>query len=196
MKDALNEWKYRRLKLRELAEGLLSKGGINSHPRVIMGLFFVSLLILSVAVFSLFFFRGSDIPLHASSMAWFYDLNTGDIFPVSAKTLPPVSTSSGPTAEGTPAGVRAYMFVQRDPNGLGEPFVGYLETRAKGISDRQYRQAKEHRGSDWGQGILVRAMDDEIWHPLNSSKGHQISMKYWLPSDAPYPVIAYEPPEE
>ena len=78
-------------------------------PRRKLILVSVSILVLIGSVFSLWRSCSRPSPRFRAEN-WFYDLNTGQLFPGPRGAIPPIDAPSGPLPDGTPAGVRAHVF--------------------------------------------------------------------------------------
>lgn len=78
-----------------------------------------------------------------------------------------------------PALVRSRVFRRGHGVDAGEPYIGYLEMPARGVSESRYKAARQNYGDDWGDGILVRKPDsDDEGNEDRSSPG-------WVPADSP-----------
>jgi len=120
------EIRHKMERLREGYERLHVKDAINDNPRAVVILALLSVLLLAV-VLSLVGRRAPGPRYKESKKAWFYDLNTGELFSGSSKQTGPIEASSGPLPNGEPAGVRAHVYSYlSDPN-AAELFVGFLE---------------------------------------------------------------------
>lgn len=148
------------------------RGWINAHPLLIAsvaGLSAVSVVVVLVSVL----WPGSETSRARPRTAWFYDGNTGKLFPGSPKKAGPIAAPSGPASDGEPAGYRAHVYSYvRNPN-ESELFVGFLERP-------DLDAAKEHRTADlrdfgrWVQGHLIRRPKDKQWVRAASPEGQAI----------------------
>jgi hypothetical protein len=93
----------------------------------------------------------ADRPLRPR--VYFYDLNTKELFPVPADTVPPIETDSGPH-RGLPAGVRAHVFTY-DTGPNAEWFIGYLETTVASLPADERPQMDSE--------LVLRDVDGERW---------------------------------
>ncbi|HEV57381.1 MAG TPA: hypothetical protein ENN87_07770 [Phycisphaerales bacterium] len=177
-----NEWKYRWCRLEQWWRQWPVRQWVNQHPRLVVGMATVSTLLLLIVVVSMLIGGESAEPV-TSDQAWFYDLNTGKLFAVSASKVPPVATPSGPTPDGAPAGVRAYVVTYGSGGDRSEPTVAYLETRAPDTPPSAYHAAHQHFGAEWGKGLLVRRVDDPEWVPADSPTGRAIIERAHQPDD-------------
>jgi len=126
---------------------------------------------------------------------WYYDLNTGELFPEKSNRIPPVETPSGPVgSQDMPAGVRAYVFscgeCTRD-----EMYIGWLEMFTKEAKEkieatRQGGEDGEYVPDDmmmmeemmWEEGQLIQAgktldVEEELksgWVSQNSDPAFMI----------------------
>ncbi len=81
---------------------------------------------------------------------WFYDSNSGRLFPGPARVVPPIDAPSGPTPDGEPAGLRAHVYRTRE----GGRIVRVLET-TRPYPDNPARRATLVRRADAGEWIDV-----------------------------------------
>ncbi|MCX5659803.1 MAG: hypothetical protein NTW19_08790 [Planctomycetota bacterium] len=85
-------------------------------------------VLLLAAAGTLVYFELREPPAPpVSRLAWFYDLNTDNLFAANAES-PPIDAPSGPQRDGKPAGVRAYVFACGDCAAEKERQVAWLET--------------------------------------------------------------------
>ena len=82
--------------------------------------------------------------------AWFYDLNTGQLFRAKSNGLPPIAAPSGPLPNGEHAGVRAKVFACGDCSDPSNRFIGWLE---KLTPEVKYAITDEHAG-EWEDSEL------------------------------------------
>ncbi len=124
-------------------------------------------------------------PARRVRTAWFYDLNTGELFTASADAIPPIDAPSGPLrVGGGPAGVRAYVFTCGECDDASR-FVGYIETYSPAAS-RQMRAARQRANSERRsidfllldrearKGRLVKRVNDTQWVPAYGELGARI----------------------
>lgn len=115
--------------------------------------------------------------------AWYYDLNTGKLFTAPQGLEPPIEAPSGPTPDGKPAGVRAYVLSYKpDPN-ESERFIAYLETT--GSADMMAKLPTRPGGSATqksGKGMLIRKVDGKFWVPADSTLGLRILREAYAPN--------------
>jgi len=163
------------------------------NPKIIIAITAASVfLLLTIVIWML----KPEKPLEQvelSDKAWFYDLNTGQLFVGRDDQIPPIEAPSGPLStesaagplqEGGPAGVKAYVFsYAREPN-ESERFIGFLETSVpKAIMERlESIKPKAGRTEQWGYGKLVRRLEDKYWVPGDSDEGRAILDKFFLPN--------------
>ena len=60
--------------------------------------------------------------------AYYYDIQTGQLFEGGVQEIPPIGTPDGSTKNGMPAGVRANVFTCTDCNDPNARYIGFLET--------------------------------------------------------------------
>jgi hypothetical protein len=170
-------------KLERLGDGferLGVKEKINDHPRTvaIIALLFVLLLagVLSRIV------RGTGGPqFRESKKAWFYDLNTGELFSASSKHVGPIEAPSGPLPNGEPAGYRAHVYsFLRDPN-ESERFIAFLE---KPDPNANVEALNPDRSDfkEWARGRLIRRVGGETWVAPTSRRGRQMVQQVTHPN--------------
>ncbi len=169
---------------------------INAHPRLIMGITATSVFVLLVTIVWLSWPKKVVEEVVESELAWFCDLNTGELFVSRSELTGPIEAPSGPLPCGRPAGVRAYVFSYIDEPNESERFIGFLErpnpaggADAAGSIDEGASGAKR-----WGRGRLICMVGDRQWVPADSKQGRDILNRVFLPNHAgerPY----YCPPE-
>lgn len=109
--------------------------------------------------------------------AWFYDLNTGELFVDDADKIPPIKAPSGRLPNGEQAGVLAYVlsFVA-EPND-SDMFVAYLEKMTEKGKEYEllFRKSKQDVTKEtidaWNSERLIRLPNDAEWHSVNSEQG-------------------------
>ena len=109
------------------------------------------------------------------STAYYYDLNTGEIFEAEAGLHPPIATDTGPAA-----GVQATVFTcgACEP---GERFIGWLTKytpEAKEVMDEAPQDVSQMPPAAYEamvNGKLVRSLEILEWVPVNSHFGRQIT---------------------
>ncbi len=104
---------------------------------------------------------------------WYYDLNTGKLFKSKVGQMTPIKAPSGPLADGTPAGVRAYVFID---DRTGEKVVGFLE-KEKPI------ESEESENENGSQQPLaekfLKKVDGAEWVSATSEEGRAIAKEYF-----------------
>lgn len=152
--------------------------------RVIIGITVVTVFVLVVVVISLF--SGPDAPeIQEFKKAWYYDLNTGKLFAAKSSLVPPIETPSGPLADGRPAGVRAHVFTfSAEPN-ESDRFIGFLETRDPNAVINGSGSDVGRRGgfASWGEGKLIRRVEDEKWVSGSSKEARTIFNEVFAPGE-------------
>jgi len=157
---------------------------INANPK----------LILTIAVFSFLLFLGivvnallpeKTVEITGGKNAWFYDLNTGELFTAKSELVGPIEALSGPLADGQPAGVRAYVFSYSYNPKESELFIGFLEMPDEDTSGSDQ--------SGWGRGKLIRRPEDNQWVKATSKDGRDILREIFRPNDKGE-VASYHPP--
>jgi hypothetical protein len=158
---------------------------VNHNPRLVYGITLACAFILILTFFSLL--AGPKRPkVESYKKAWFYDLNTGELFTDKENKTGPVKAPSGPDPDGEPAGVRAHVFTYENEPDKEDLYIGYLtkpDLNAPDIEDTK-----------WEQMTLVRSVEDANWVSANSTKGKSIIQKA-LSRDEQGRIPRYQPPD-
>jgi hypothetical protein len=119
---------------------------------VLGGVFLVMLpILLCTGVFALFYVVKTNLPPGSGqfgqpapiTQAFYYDIQTGKLFPGPVEEFPPIATPDKSILPGgTPAGVRANVFSCLRCN-EHEWYIGYLETYLPKAKEVQIRMNKE-----------------------------------------------------
>jgi len=137
-----------------------------------------------VFIFMLVLFAsGSDevvVESKTKEKAWFYDLNTGELFVDDADKIPPIKAPSGRLSNGEPAGVLAYVlsFVA-EPND-SDMFIAYLEKFTKKGKEYEllFRKSKQDVTEEtidaWNSERLISLPNGTEWHSINSEQGRAL----------------------
>jgi len=180
--------------IREKWEGVVAKllgarRWINrQNPKIIIGITVVIVLVLLTTVIGLLS-SGEAPKVKEYKKGWFYDLNTGKLFVAKSKLIPPIETPSGPLENGELAGVKAYVFSYKYEPNESERFIGFLETFTPEARRNQTTSAKSRGDSaaelikQWGDGRLIRRVEDEQWFAANSNEGRAIIEGVLLPNE-------------
>lgn len=91
---------------------------------------------------------------------------------------------SGPTPDGKPAGVRAYVLSYKpDPN-ESERFIAYLETTVSldALTKLPSRPDGGIAVQKSGKGRLIRKVDGKFWIPADSPLGLRILREAYAPN--------------
>ena len=165
-------------------EQLAVRRWINKNPRIIIGVTCASVFVLLVIVIWQLM-PGKHIKIEEYEKEWFYDLNTGELFTAKIGLIPPIEAPSGLLPNGEPAGVRAYVFSYSYEPSESERFIGFLEIPDPNFTESSpYLNRPEAKGAErWGQGRLIRRVDDEQWVPANSDEGQTILRELFLPNE-------------
>jgi len=127
---------------------------------------------------------------------WFYDLGSKQLFIASSKLVPPIDAPSGPLSDGSPAGVRAYVFTCGDCADPDKRFIGWLERNttqnenqidprtSPRTSPRTAQSTANSSPDDIPRPIRtrgysrssrqIRSINDDTWVAANSSQGFKI----------------------
>lgn len=126
--------------------------------------------------------------IEESDKEWFYDLNTSKLFVAKRGRTPPIDSPSGPLPDGRLVGVRAYVFTYTYPPNESDRFIGFLE-----MPDPNANQAAVD-SQPWGQGKLIRRVEDDQWYAADSNEGQMIIKETLRPNEkGQYPN--YWPPK-
>ncbi|MHC5146290.1 MAG: hypothetical protein ACYSOK_04230 [Planctomycetota bacterium] len=170
----LRELKHFYYEMEDRWQRLGVKEWIEWHPRAVIGITIACFLVfVMIAIAQLT--PDTPNPPEESKQTWFYDLNTKKLFIAKSSKLPPIKTASGELPDGTPAGVRAYVFMPTDQQQPTEPFIGFLETLSpEGRKIQKSYDPKNHNAKQWAKGRLFRRPDDQQWFPADSPEGMEI----------------------
>jgi hypothetical protein len=175
------------------------------NPRIIIAITIASVLLLITVIIWMLIPEKTVEQLEESDKAWFYDLNTKQLFVGKDSQIPPIEAPSGPLSiesawgplrEGGPAGVKAYVYSYApEPNEYNR-FIGFLETSVpKEIMEKlESKKPKVDRTEQWGYGRLVRRFKDKRWVRGNSNEGRAILKEFSLPNKKGE-IPRYCPPE-
>lgn len=179
----LPDLQYIGYEIKEWWERLGIRRWVNQNPRIVIGTAAASVFILLVIVIWLLI-PEKAVEIEQYEKEWFYDLNTGKLFVAKAGQTPPIEAPSGPLPDGRPAGVRAYIFSYKYEPNESERFIGFLETvdpnAEKSVSKSVNFRADSAR--QWGQGRLIRRLEDAKWVPANSIRGQYILREVFHPN--------------
>jgi len=165
---------------------------INSHPRIIIGITTISMLVLFVIVIYMLI-PERTIQVEEYGKEWFYDLNTGELFAAKSDLIPPIEAPSGPLSNGEPAGVRAYVFSYSDEPNERNRFIGFLEMPDPNFKLDSF-DSRLSGAQRWGQGKLICKPEDNKWVLANSQEGQAILQEFFQPNEKGE-VAHYCPPE-
>jgi len=147
---------------------------VNRNPRAVWGIALASGFVLFLVLISILS-RPSRPQPQISKKAYFYDLNTAKLFVGKADDAGPVKSPSGPLPNGQLAGVRAHVFTYVNEPNENDLIIGYLE-----MPDPNYVQKTDElermvaARTEWGQGKLLRRLEDSEWVAADSSRGKWI----------------------
>ena len=106
-------------------------------------------------------------------MAYFYDMNSKQLFTAPVNTPVPIETETGPY-QGMPAGVRAHVYSCGPLLKDTEPFIGYLEIPTEAApADQRPPGVTISEDSEEGR-VLIRRPEDDRWHALESPEARAI----------------------
>ena len=155
---------------------LKARSWVNEHPLVVGYTSIISVFVLLVIIIVLLIPDGKrEVVIVESEKAWFYDVNAGKLFVASNDETGPIESPYGPLADGSAAGVRAYVFSYEVEANEAERFIGFLEKPDPNAGQFEGEEAVVRGGwQKWGRDKLVRLVDDEQWYPANSPEGRTI----------------------
>ena len=181
-------------KIEQLGDGierLHVKDRINENPKAVAGVTLFSVLLLAVVLL----LAGRETPARryqGGKKAWFYDLNTGELFSAASEQTGPIESPSGPQGSGEPAGLRAHVYSYvLDPN-ASERFVGFLE-RPDPQADAKQLASERGNFPEWARGRLIKRVDDETWVSPTSRRGREIIQELTRPNDQGQTPIYHVP---
>jgi len=168
-------------RLRDHCEQLHIKDSINENPRTVVGVTVCSVLLLGLVLL----LAGRETPerrYKTGKQAWFYDLNTGELFVDSSKQSGPIEAPSGKQPNGEPAGLKAHVYSYvLDPN-ASEHFVGFLEKPDPQANAKQLASDRS-QFPEWARGRLIKRVEDEMWVSPTSRQGREIIQELTRPND-------------
>jgi hypothetical protein len=175
------------------------------NPRIIIAITAASVLLLIMVVIWMLIPEKPLEQVEESEKAWFYDLNTGQLFVGKDNQIPPIEapsgplrieSASGPLREGEPAGVKAYVYSYAPEPNESERFIGFLETSVPREIMKRVESIKPEadRTEQWGYGRLVRRLKDKRWVLGDSNEGRAILKEFSLPNKTGE-IARYCPPE-
>lgn len=142
----------------------------NRYPAVAAA---VAVALIMVSAFLLaWWFRPHSEP-RSQRMAYFYDLNTGELFAVPAGTLGPITTPSGPY-QGMPAGVRAHVYCCGPYLEGTEKFIGYLEVPRDALPEDRRPPLVQPNPETEEADLVIRRPGDDRWYDPSGSEGRRI----------------------
>ena len=172
-----NKWKYLKYELELRWERLAIKEWINRNPKVVTSIAAVSFLLFAVIAIGQLI---PDKPLAPKEpkTAWFYDQNTNQLFEAKSSKSPPIKAPSGPMPDGSPAGVRAYLF-DSDQSNSTQQSIGLLEKLSpEGKQAQKDYDPKKHDSKLWATGRFFRRPDQKEWTPANTPEGLALFMQF------------------
>jgi hypothetical protein len=114
-------------------------------------------------------------PQEPQPQAYFYDLNTGELFEKPADTVVPFKTKSGNyEKDGIPAGVLANVYCCGPYRQGTEKFVGYLEISFDALPEEKWPPGFELDPETEPPEIWIRRETDDRWYDPDSPEGLQI----------------------
>ena len=186
------KWKYLRYEIEDRWQRLGMRKWINSNPWIIKCIAGISVTIFLIVVINLLIPNQRIQQADDSTKAWFYDLNTNELFTAKSDLTGPIEVPSGPLPDGSPAGVKAYVFSYVDDPNESERFIGFLEMPDPNTAADK-PNANLSGAELWGYGKLIRRVDDDQWFLANSSQGQTIVSELFQPNENGQEAIYYSP---
>ena len=166
------EIRHKLEKIREKIERLHIKETVNDHPKATLAVALLFVVLLASAV-SRIACKPPDPRYQEDKKAWFYDLNTGELFVASGRQFAPIAAPSGPLPDGELAGYRAHVYsYKRDPN-ESERFVAFIE-KPDPNTDPGGLTSDRSNFEEWARGRLIRRVGGDTWISPTSLRGRQI----------------------
>ena len=112
--------------------------------------------------------------------AWFYDLDTRQLFVAMEDDAPPIMAPSQDKHAVQPRGVRAYVFTHDPAAPKPKTFIGYLETfnedaqDARAALDDADSQQRSPLIQRINRGRQVKCLTDQTWSSVQSPQGQRI----------------------
>jgi hypothetical protein len=174
------DWKYIKYDIEQLWERIALRRRINTHPRIIIAVTNVSVIIFLILMFQTY--RQAMVKRVVDyEKEWFYDLNTGQLFTADKELVPPIESPSGPLPDGGPAGVRAYVFSYVEEPNESQRYIGFLEKVDPNFAKEASEQTDDM--TRWGRGKLIRRAGDKEWVPADSRAGREILQEALVPNE-------------
>lgn len=107
------------------------------------------------------------------TMAYFYDLNTKELFVAPATSVGPLETESGPY-RGMPAGVRANVYSCGPMVKDAVTFIGFLEVPTEAVPEDQRPPSVELSEDNEENEVLIRRPDGDQWYVIGSPEAQAI----------------------
>ena len=146
---------------------------LEQHPLIA-----IALLVPAIAVTGLFvawwIWPRSEVDPQAR--AYFYDLNTGELF-VGPAGPGPVATPSGLYQGRMPAGVRAHVYCCGPYRQGSEKFIGYLEVPCTEIPESDRPRGMRVDSEVEGAEVLIRRVEGDTWYDAASLEGQRIKQE-------------------
>lgn len=175
------EFQHRWERLRDCLRGLAIRKWINDNPRIIFCVACISALILLGVTIKMLIPAGT-VKIEDYDRRWFYDLNTGQLFAAKKSLIPPIEAPSGPLPNGNPAGILACVFSYTYEPNEAELIIGFLEMPDPNFN-ADCLNSRLSGGKRWGQGKLIRKVEDKQWVPANSKEGQAILEEFLRPNE-------------
>jgi len=140
---------------------------LNNNPAVMTIAAIVVLLICLAVIYSNL--TGSSGSRRVVDV-YFYNTASGELFSEPATSIPPIDTDSGAAT-----GVRAHVYSCGSCS-ADEWTVAYLEKFSDDARDAIVNNPESPEAAQaYDQGLLVRGIDDQEWHPVFSEQGMRVS---------------------
>ena len=155
----------------------------------------LALVLLASAAFRFSRFLGE--PSQTGENTYFYDVSERKLFVAPRTLVPPIRGIDNDE----PDGMRAVVVsTSGNPKDKASQKIAYLEKYAPELKQQfeamqSGREAGAPSGNRISRGaaqsfIFVRRLDEETWHPVNSSEGERIITEWQVPGpDGKVPVV-------
>jgi len=140
-------------------------GGDNQNKKRITRLASIAVAIVCLALATALYNRNAA-QRHPHTLCWFYDSDTGKLYPKDRHTLPPADAPSGKE------GFQAFVFACGECTESSRK-IGYLTTYEPELKQSLINQELIDPALLM-RGQLVRRLEDKKWHSMTSVEGQAI----------------------
>jgi len=187
-------WKYFLYYLEKRFKDMEIKRWINEHPRQTACIAAVPVLLLLIVTIAILI-PNNQPEKSSAKHVWFYDLNTNKLFKADADMRPPIESPSGPLLDGSPAGVRAYVFTTAKEPNESEIIIAYLEKFSpdaeKFTKNKNPNEKPEEIIRQWAKGRFIKLVQDANWLPADNPEAIDIVGLKHLPWETIHKLRPY-----